>query len=312
MNGRTTLVVGATGMLGSEVCRQLRALGRPVRGLVRDGSVGEDVVRGLGVEIVRGDLKDAGSLRAACAGMGAVVSTANSILRRRRGDTVWSVDRDGHLSLIAAARTAGVTRFVYLSLTPRIGATTPFVRCKRRVESEVRASGMAWTILQPGPFMEVVLSPRAGWDLDRGRVSVIGSGTVAQSYISLVDVAQYAVLALERPILERRDVVLGGPEGVTPLQAVREFEAVTGRSFAVRHLPVPVVRLVGLMTRPFDACFSSEMGMALEASTRPQVIDMGPVLEAARPPRPLTTVRDYARRVMGEGDRAHLAATATR
>ena len=48
------LVVGATGALGSEICRRLRSRNLPVRGLVRPGSAREAELRSLGVEISSG------------------------------------------------------------------------------------------------------------------------------------------------------------------------------------------------------------------------------------------------------------------
>jgi NADH dehydrogenase len=51
------LVVGATGLLGSEICRRLRARGRPVRALVRPGSTKAAALRAIGVETVEGDLR---------------------------------------------------------------------------------------------------------------------------------------------------------------------------------------------------------------------------------------------------------------
>ena len=59
------LVVGATGMLGREMCHLLRGRGRPVRAMVRQSS-DPAVVAGsarLGAEIVHGDLKDQGVAR---------------------------------------------------------------------------------------------------------------------------------------------------------------------------------------------------------------------------------------------------------
>src|SRR5262245_3022323 len=132
------LVVGSTGLLGGEICRQLHARGHPVRGLVREGSPREAWLRDLGVDIARGDLKEPPSLRAACAGVDAVLTTANGIRSRRPGDSLTSVDRDGTLALVAAARAAGVARFVYTSLDPRLSSRAPFVGYKREVEGGVR------------------------------------------------------------------------------------------------------------------------------------------------------------------------------
>jgi uncharacterized protein YbjT (DUF2867 family) len=57
------LVVGATGLVGSDVCRRLAARGRPVRALVRATSdpAKVDALRALGVEVAHGDLHDPAS-----------------------------------------------------------------------------------------------------------------------------------------------------------------------------------------------------------------------------------------------------------
>ena len=77
------LVIGATGRLGSEVCRQLAAKGKPVRALVRatsdPGKV--EALRSCGAEIVQGDLRDRASLSAACQGitnLGRIVKRGDS------------------------------------------------------------------------------------------------------------------------------------------------------------------------------------------------------------------------------------------
>ena len=114
------LVVGATGVLGGEICRHLVERGRPVRAMVRDSSDPDRVarLRGIGAEVVRGDLKDPRSLEAACRGVRTVVSTAASVHSRQEGDSFDSVDRQGHLSLIDAAEAAGVGQFVHVAFPP--------------------------------------------------------------------------------------------------------------------------------------------------------------------------------------------------
>src|SRR5439155_774847 len=74
------LVVGATGLLGGEICRVLTQRGTPVRALVRGTSNPDRVahLKSVGAEQVRGDLKDRPSLDAACRGASAVISTASS------------------------------------------------------------------------------------------------------------------------------------------------------------------------------------------------------------------------------------------
>src|SRR5689334_6072457 len=72
------LVVGATGLLGGEICQQLAAAGHSVRALVRPTANESRVenLRRLGAELVTGDLKDPASLDKACAGADVVITTA--------------------------------------------------------------------------------------------------------------------------------------------------------------------------------------------------------------------------------------------
>src|SRR5690606_259457 len=71
------LVVGATGALGGMIARDLLVRGEAVRVLVRPGSEYGPLLE-LGAQPVMGDLKDPASLARACAGVGTVISTANS------------------------------------------------------------------------------------------------------------------------------------------------------------------------------------------------------------------------------------------
>src|SRR5688500_459147 len=87
------LVAGATGFLGTEICRLLRGQDADVRALVRRTSAAEkvDQLRSLGVELVTGDLKDSRSLDAACQGIDTVISTASSTLSRQPDDSIQRV-----------------------------------------------------------------------------------------------------------------------------------------------------------------------------------------------------------------------------
>ena len=115
---KPTLVTGASGFLGWHVARTLIDAGHTVRALVRSSSS----VRDLDVEIVRGDLRDADSLRRAAAGCGAVFHVAADYrLWTRDVAAMYQSNVDGTRNLLAAARDAGVERFVYTSTVGCIG-----------------------------------------------------------------------------------------------------------------------------------------------------------------------------------------------
>src|SRR5688572_12456576 len=158
------LVVGATGFLGSQICRRLSD-GARVRALVRQTSDPSQVeaLRALGVEIVTGDLKDRHSLDRACHGVRTVISTANSIRSRQEGDSLEATDLTGHQNLVEAAAGAGASHFVFVSFSGSLGGDDPLTLAKRATETALQQSAMTWTILRPSVFMEVWLSPLLGF-----------------------------------------------------------------------------------------------------------------------------------------------------
>ncbi|MCM3871319.1 MAG: SDR family oxidoreductase [Pyrinomonadaceae bacterium] len=289
------LVVGATGLLGGEICRLLVAEGRPVRGLVRPTSdrVKVERLQGLGVETVEGDLKDPPSLVAACRGASAVISTASSTLSRQEGDTILSVDREGQLAVIEGAKAAGVERFVLVSF-PEMDIEFPLQTAKREVERRLRESGLAYTILQPTVFMEVWLSPALGFDAAGARVRIYGSGHNKISWISYEDVARFAAACVDSPAARNSVIELGGPEDLSPLEVVRIFEEAGGGEFAVEHITEEqLLAQKEMATDPLQESFAALM----ISCARGSVIDMRETLRKF--PVRLKSLREYARSVIG-------------
>ena len=114
MTDEPVLVVGSTGMLGSQVATELLKRGRQVRALVRPGS-DASALEAAGVEIARGDMMDPWSLLRALEGIDAVITSAAGYTRHRKGDTP-KTDTVGNINLVEAASRSGVRRFVLTSI----------------------------------------------------------------------------------------------------------------------------------------------------------------------------------------------------
>ncbi|HEV8266229.1 MAG TPA: SDR family oxidoreductase [Gemmatimonadales bacterium] len=287
-----TLVVGATGMLGGEICRLLAERRKPIRALVRRTSSPEKLaaLRSLGAELVQGDLKDRRSLDAACRGANAVISTASSTLSRQEGDSIETVDGQGQLSLIDAAAAAGVGHFVFISF-PTIDITFPLQSAKRAAEERLRRSRMTYTILQPTFFAEVWLSPALGFDLVNGKAQVYGAGDNKISWISFRDVARFAVAALDNPRAKNVVLKLGGPDALSPLDVVRLAEQTTGKRFAIESVPEEALRAQHSgATDPLQQSFA---GLMLYYA-RGDAIDMTSTLRDF-PGQRLVSVRDHVK-----------------
>ena len=109
-----TLVTGATGFVGSHVVRQLVERGESVRVLVRPAS-SMRALEGLGVEVARGDLRDASAVRDAMCGVRRVFHVgADYRLWARDPAEIYESNVLGTRNILSAVD-AGVERVVYTS-----------------------------------------------------------------------------------------------------------------------------------------------------------------------------------------------------
>jgi uncharacterized protein YbjT (DUF2867 family) len=234
------LVVGATGMVGGDICRRLVDRGETVRALVRPASAPEKVgaLHDLGIRTVVGDLRDRASLAVACAGVDAVISTVSSMpFSFVPGENdIETTDLRGQMALIDVARASGVGHFVYVSFSKNLDLDYPLRNAKRAVEEHLRASGMPYTILRPSCFMEVWLSPAVGFDPASAKATIYGTGINPMSYVAAGDVAEFAVRSLDFHGARNAVIEIGGPAAIPPVDVVRIFEDVAGRPFEISHV----------------------------------------------------------------------------
>lgn len=159
----TALVLGASGLQGGAASRALLAAGIEVRGAVRDpdGANGRAVAR-AGAEPVRVDFGDPSGLRDAMRGVDLVFSVQPSSGQPGSGVTDEQEVAAG-LAVVEAAEGEGVRHLVYSSaLAARVGRTgVAHFDTKAVIEDRVRRSSLAWTIVRPATFIEMVVEPAA-------------------------------------------------------------------------------------------------------------------------------------------------------
>jgi uncharacterized protein YbjT (DUF2867 family) len=290
------LVVGATGFLGTEICRRLRERDVDVRALVRKTSSREkiDHLKSLGCEIVTGDLQDKASLDRACKGIETVISTASTTISRQPHDSLDKTDLQGHVNLIEAAERDDVKRFVVVSFSGNLQGDSKLHRAKRTVEEKLRESGISYTILRPSCFMEVWFSPALGFDAKNRKAQVFGAGDRPISFISLFDVAEFAVRAASGDAMANQTIELGGPEPITVNDAIKIFEREVGGSFAVTRIPQEALeQQYATATDEYQKTMAA-LGLGVCGG---DTIDMRDTLK--RIPVKLTSMRDFARKMAG-------------
>lgn len=137
----TILVTGATGRVGRHVVQQLVTRGADVRVLSRDPAKAEFPA---GVKVVKGDLLDIASLRAAFSGVNTLF-----LLNAVTGDEFTQA-----LITLNIARESGVDRVVYLSvLHADRFVNVPHFAVKFGAERMLESMGFSATILRPSYFI---------------------------------------------------------------------------------------------------------------------------------------------------------------
>ena len=296
LNNQPVLVIGATGFLGMEICRQLIEKNKKVRGLIRSTSDVAKVqaLEKMGVETVQSDIKDASSLNSACQGVSAVITTVSSTLSRQEGDSIESVDKNGQKNVVDAAVAASVKRFIYISFNKMPGEF-PLQTAKRDVEKHIAESGLSYTILRPTFFMDVWLSPHLGFDYVNAKATIYGEGKNKISWIAIKDVAAFAVNALDNEALINKTIELGGPQPLSPLEVITIFEDQGGKKFQVTNVPQEALAAQKNSAKdPLSESFAALMSCYAKGNE----IDMKDVLTICN--IQLTSVTDYAKSVVPE------------
>ena len=116
-----TFVTGATGFIGASIVRELLRDGREVRVLVRPTSNLANL-KGLDVEIWRGDLLDPAGLRSGLKGCDVLYhAAADYRLWTRNPDEMYRTNVGGTAAVLEAALESGVSRVVYTSSVGTLG-----------------------------------------------------------------------------------------------------------------------------------------------------------------------------------------------
>ena len=250
MAERIILISGATGQQGGATARALAGRGFKIRALTRNpDSDAAKALAATGAELVKGDLDDEASLKAALAGAWGAYAVQNTWTAGVEGE-----EAQGH-RFARAARTAGVQHFVYASVASADRKTgIPHFDNKSRVEDTVRSLGFpSYAIIRPVFFMENLPSP---WFLNGDKlVSALDPKTVLQM-IAVSDIGQYGALAFTDERFKNLELDIAGDAATMP-QTAEILSGALGRKIEYLQIPISEVRKnsedFALMLEWFDA-----------------------------------------------------------
>lgn len=256
---RRMLVAGATGYLGGEVVKVAHAAGYRVRALARTEAKLQ-AVRESCDEVFVGEATRPATLAGAMDGVDVVFSSIGLRSFSRR-PTLWEVDCQANLNLVALAQEAGVRDFAFVSLFrgDALRRTLAVAEARERVVDALRASSMRATVVRPNGFfndMREVFQMAA-----KGRVWLIGPGTARFNPIHGADIADAVLASLARSGEGAGELSVGGPD-VLSLREVgaMAFEAL-GKPARFGKLPAGLFRAAAGLLKPFNENASTFLSM---------------------------------------------------
>ncbi len=231
-------ITGATGFIGTQLVRRLLEQGHTIRALSRRGGDQDGPLTW-----VRGRLEARDTYAHALEGCEAVVHLGALTGKAKAADFKRS-NVDGTRALIAAARTAGVRRFLFISTIatryPEL-ERYPYAKSKLEAEALVKESELDWTIMRPtivlGPGSPILKSLAALAKLPV--TPIFGSGQVEVQPIMVDDVTRSIAHWLFAPdqTYSAQEIDLGGAETLTfehLMQRIRQAQGKrAGRVFGL-------------------------------------------------------------------------------
>jgi uncharacterized protein YbjT (DUF2867 family) len=214
MGRHVVFVAGATGYLGRRVVPELLARGHAVRALARRGSEGRVPP---GAETVVGEALDSESFAAR-------VAPADTFLQLvgvahpspSKAQLFRSVDLASAKASADAARRAGISHFVYVSVAHPAPAMTAYWQARAEAEAYIRETGLnatflrPWYVLGPGHRWPYLLLPgywiaeRLPWTRDGARrLGLVTLAQMAAAIVRAVESPANGIRVVEVPEIRR-------------------------------------------------------------------------------------------------------------
>lgn len=245
----TIAVTGGTGFVGQAVLDEAAGQGLKIRALTRREQASRE-----GVTWVRGDLAADDALAELMRGAEAAIHVAGVVnAPDLAGFHAGNVE--GTKAVVAAARAAGVPRFVHVSsLAAREPGLSDYGHSKRLAEEVVQTSGLDWTIVRP----PAVYGPRDTeiFELFKtARWHVVPMPPAGRASIVHVEDLARLLLLLREPDARSRSRIFepddGREGGWSHDQLARAIGAAVGKSVWAPSIPKPVLMRAAKLDRLF-------------------------------------------------------------
>ena len=222
-------VVGATGNTGRAVVKELKALGQNPVAVVRNAEKAREVL-GADTKVAVAELADKAALEKAFAGIDSIFVVT--------GHNPGMVEQQNNV--LDAALKAGVKYLIRVGggrEVAKADSTSVVGRGHAAIEERLKASGIKWTILRPGLFMQNLLGQAAGIKAD-GKIVMPYPADFPIAWIDVRDTGAVGARILIDPAPHAGKTYEFTGKRTTNGEFAKVFSEVLGRPIA--HVPVTV------------------------------------------------------------------------
>ncbi|MEO7924904.1 MAG: NAD(P)H-binding protein [Chitinophagaceae bacterium] len=244
------LFIGATGMLGKPVARELIRAGFDITLLARDINKTSSLFPGI--KIVKGDVFDRASLLEATKGNDAVY--CNLSIEQSSKEKDPQPEREGISNIIEAAQQTGIKRIAYLSsLVHKYEGMNGFhwwgFQLKEQAVQKIKGSGIPYTIFYPSTFMECYPFQM----LQGKRLAMLGNSIAPMWFIAAEDYGKQVAASFHLLQQENREFNMQGHEPYTFAEGNRVFiDHYSKAKLKTMKAPIGLMRFLGNFVQKFN------------------------------------------------------------
>lgn len=239
-------VIGATGMIGIPVTKELIKGGFEITALVRDVNKAKKIFP-AGVEFIKGELNDKSSLEEVLRNADGVYVNISTKDSDKKDD--FNPEMGGLDNLLAAAKQGNLKQIIYLSsfLARNYKGDWWVMNAKKSSIGKVKNSGIPYTIFYPSNFME-----NFNGGMKQGKkIAIMGKPVHKAWWIAGEDFGRMVANAFKTDKALNSEYAVQGSEAFTLDEAAKIFvENYTREKLTLSRAPMRMMKFLSIFITP--------------------------------------------------------------
>ncbi|MDR7209137.1 NAD(P)H-binding protein [Flavobacterium piscis] len=240
-------VIGATGMIGIPVTKELLKAGFEITALVRNVVKAKQIFPTDKIHFVNGDLQNIAEISEALKNADAVYISISSSPNDKEYE--FNPEMHGFENILSALKISSVKQVGFLSsfLARNYAGDWWVMNAKKQAIQKIKKSNIPYTIFYPANFMQ---NFNAGMR-DGKKVNIIGTSNEKSWWIDAEDFGKQVANAFKTEKSINREYAVQGLDSFTTAEATKAFvESHTKEKLTIGKLPMGMAKFLSIFIKP--------------------------------------------------------------